>query len=1128
MPMKMLRTLLILLLIAATAAAVEPVERIQEAGFTGGLVAQVGSADLGLRDLGERFHVRLLLRDEAAVEQAAEAIDAAGLQGRFTVAAWDGGRLPFVRRALNALVLAEDRLVSDDEARRVLAPGGLLITPEGAEAMPAPDTIDEWTHYLYDSTGNAVSKDREVGPPKSFRWWAPPLHMRGHNWGNSFLGLVTAGGRAFYLLDEGPYMFSDGQMPDTGITERWSLVARDAFNGALLWKRRLHGYGYPVFEDVGIQPNPEYVWRSPLSLNRRAVVVQGDRAYASLTYRQGPLSILDAATGETLHEVSLDGSVDEIVAEGDLVIVRVRTQIPVPSRIYTDNSYQWQEYRKLRDKGLDHGEARSQLHARMLDILTEQPLERVVAVDANSGKILWSHDAPLVCHQSLTMAEGKVLYHNYQSLVALDAETGEPAWKFPNPVQNRRQLGSRALLGALLVADGKVLWASSACGGGYCLDLQDGDLLWHEARLGTPGGFGFPTGLRVIDGIIYGDSIRSPRRLADGSEAPPPDIGGMLGRGHHIRCFAGKATERFLITPHRGAEFIDLEDDRHMVHDWIRGACGMGNLPANGMLYVSPDPCACYAGAKIIGFHALCADLPEGLVDAPAPDAPSRLHKGPAYSHPVGEVEEAAWRTYRSDARRTGMAAAPVPAEIQVLWTKELADPAPEGYNRTGLLTQSTAAGGRLYIVKKDTYELLSLDAADGTVLWRRSFPGALDGPPTIVGDRLFIGCRSGEVYSLRASDGALAWRFRAAPLDRLSLSGDRVASVWPVFSSVLYHDGLIYAVAGRNSYLDDGLRLYALDPATGGVRHYSTLEGPWPTEEQLGEPVITERDLRSAKDEETKRALQEKVSTQYATGYSMKGGAVDLLVSDGKDLYMAQNKFTAALDRVDLQREGHIGLTPMGGMHMMASDGFLDPTMYHRNYWLYDERWMGKCGGSGTAARGGTVLAVGSDRVYAAKHYQGGWYPQHQPGSGNLLLADAFDTANVRGDKIDAEAHKAKGIRSWGNTSDYMRTDKPLWQTNVPILVRAMLAASDGQGGEIVFSAGVVEGSSSEEWETAARFESQAKLLVHSGADGGLLAEYDLPACPVFDGMSAAAGRLIVPMLNGEVACIGPMGPVE
>ena len=1128
MPMRTIRMLFVLLLIVVTSAAAEPVERIQDAGFTGGLVAQVGSADLGLRDLGERFHVRLLLREEAAVEEAAEAIDAAGLQGQFTVAAWDGGSLPFVGRALNALVLAEEGLVSREEARRALAPRGLLVTPEGAEAMPVPDAIDDWTHYLYDSAGNAVSKDREVGPPKSFRWWAPPLHMRGHNWGNSFLGLVTGGGRAFYLLDEGPYMFSDGQMPDTGIAERWSLVARDAFNGALLWKKPLKGYGYPVFEDVGLQPNQEFVWRSPLSLNRRAAVVQGDRVYASLAYRQGPLSILDAATGETLHEVSLEGSVDELVADGDLVVTRVRTKIPMPSEFFTQKGAMRAEEQKLKQQGLDHHEVRAELHSRMLEILLEQPLERVMAVDGASGQILWSHDAPLVAHQSLALADGRVLYHNYQSLVALDAETGEPAWKFPNPVQNRRRLGSRALLGALLVENGKVLWASSACGGGYCLNLEDGELLWKDWALATPGGFGFPTGLRVIDGIIYGDSVRRPRRLADGSEAPPPDIAGMLGRGHHIRCFAGKATERFLITPHRGAEFIDLEGDQHMVNDWIRGACGMGNLPANGMFYVSPDPCACYAGAKIIGFHALSDDLPQGLAHAPAPEDPSRLQKGPAYSDPVGEVEEAAWRAYRADARRTGMAAAPMSAELQVLWSKELADPAPEGYNRTGHLTQATAAGGRLYIVKKDTYELLSLDAADGTVLWRRSFPGALDGPPTIVGDRLFIGCRSGEVYSLRASDGAPAWRFRAAPLDRLSLSDDRVESVWPVFSSVIYENGLIYAVAGRNSYLDGGVRLYALDPATGAVRHHTTLEGPWPTEEELREPVITERDLRAAKDQKTRNKLQELVSMQYATGYSMKGGAADLLVSDGEDLYMAQNKFTPRLHRVDLKREGHIGLTPMGGIHMMASDGFQDPTMYHRNYWLYDDRWMGKCGGSGTAARGGTMLAVGADRVYAAKHYEGGWYPSHQPGSGNLVLADAFDTPNVRGDRIDREAQQAKGLRNWGNASDYMRTDKPIWQNNVPILVRAMLAAPDGQGGEIVFSAGVVEGKNPEEWERGAEFASQAKLLVHNGADGRLLAEYDLPACPVFDGLSAAEGRLIVPMLNGKVICLGPADAVE
>ena len=192
---------------------------IQEARITGGLVAQVGSQDLALQGLGQHFHVRLLLDDAATADKAQAAIDAAGLTGRFTVSVWDGKRLPFADRVLNALVLAKAGQVGEAEARRVLAPRGLLVTPAGVERMPVPRPSTSWTHYLYDASGNAVSKDQEVASPVSFRWGAAPCHLRSHNHGSSFTGLVTGGGRMFHFLDEGTFLFDQGGLP-----ERWSLV----------------------------------------------------------------------------------------------------------------------------------------------------------------------------------------------------------------------------------------------------------------------------------------------------------------------------------------------------------------------------------------------------------------------------------------------------------------------------------------------------------------------------------------------------------------------------------------------------------------------------------------------------------------------------------------------------------------------------------------------------------------------------------------------------------------------------------------------------------------------------------------------------------------------------------------
>ena len=392
-----------------------------------------------------------------------------------------------------------------------------------------------------------------------------------------------------------------------------------------------------------------------------------------------------------------------------------------------------------------------------------------------------------------------------------------------------------------------------------------------------------------------------------------------------------------------------------------------------------------------------------------------------------------------------------------------------------------------------------------------------MDGPPTIVGERLFVGCRDGHVYCLRATDGGLVWRLLAAPLERLTLSDDRLESVWPVSSSVLFQGGLVYAVAGRNSFLDGGIQIYALDPASGAVRHHRQLDGPWPTKEQLRTPVVTERELKNSEQDPVQQAAVLKaIQSQPATGYDIEGADADLLVADGTDLYMRQVKFTPALDQVPLQRVHRAGFRPMGGLHLMANYGLLDETMFHRSYWLYDEAWPGYSGGSGTAARAGTLLAVGENRVYAAKHYEGGWYPTHKPGSGNRLVCDSPDTKNMPGDQVPKETNRA--LRQYGNAADVLRTAAPLWETPVPIIVRGMLVAPDGQGGELVFSAGVVEGTMKAEWDESTNFRGPGRLLVHDGADGKQLAEYDLPACPVFDGLSAAAGRLILALVSGDL----------
>ena len=165
--------------LAGSVAAADVMEILAQAYTTGGLVAQVGVSDpLLLKDVGERFHVRLIAPDAETAAAALATIAETGLQGQFTVDTAATGQLPFADRVLNALVVLDANGIPAEEKWRTLVPRGLSIERENgtwtATANPVPADIDQWTHFLYDSSGNAVSKDKEVGPPRSFRWWAPP------------------------------------------------------------------------------------------------------------------------------------------------------------------------------------------------------------------------------------------------------------------------------------------------------------------------------------------------------------------------------------------------------------------------------------------------------------------------------------------------------------------------------------------------------------------------------------------------------------------------------------------------------------------------------------------------------------------------------------------------------------------------------------------------------------------------------------------------------------------------------------------------------------------------------------------------------------------------------------------
>ena len=123
-------------------------------------------------------------------------------------------------------------------------------------------------------------------------------------------------------------------------------------------------------------------------------------------------------------------------------------------------------------------------------------------------------------------------------------------------------------------------------------------------------------------------------------------------------------------------------------------------------------------------------------------------------------------------------------------------------------------AGGKVFVAAVDAHTVHAPGCRHGQdALWSYTAGGRVDSPPTIYRGRVLFGSADGWVYCLRAGDGELAWRFRAAPDDRRLMAYEQLESAWPVSGSVLVQGDAVYCVAGRSAFLDGGMRLLRLDP---------------------------------------------------------------------------------------------------------------------------------------------------------------------------------------------------------------------------------------------------------------------------------------------------------------------------
>ena len=1018
---------------ARQTAEEERAKRILRAtGVKGGLVVHLGCDEgrltAGLR-ASESYRVHGLDRDVDEVQRARRYLRSRGLYGPVSVEKWDGEGLPYVDDLVNLIVCEGPLPISPEEAMRVLVPRGVAYFQQDGRwvkrTKPWPRAIDDWTHYLHDSTGNAVAEDSEVGPPRHMHWVGSPLYSRSHEFNSSTSAAVSSHGRLFYIQDEGVIGIPDERFP-----AQWSLIARDAFNGTVLWKRSMGKWGYREWHATGL-------WSTPMTLPRRLVAVE-DRVYVTFGY-QAPLTVLDAATGETIRVCEDTSDTDEIVCAEDTVVLRVR------------------------DIG---GEGKQRRHG-------GSPGELLMGIDGREGEELWRHDAKNVVPLTLAAHAGQVVYHNREEVVCLDLQTGEELWRTPSQAPG----GPRGTHGTLVMYDGVVLYTSGSGLQSYSADT--GELLWTGPRIFSTGA-AQPPDLFVARGLVwpyktnrYSRSFTWEQRAAackglnplSGDVEDSVSVSHLITPGHHYRCYRSKATERYVLLPKRGVEFLDLAGSNHMRHDWLRAPCSYGVLPCNGMLYMAPHQCFCYPGVKLAGFNALT----EGVTDGPGSDGGHRIARGPAWGTKAGDTQAGGedWPTYRHDRRRSGRAGSEVSSQLVRAWDVKVGEE----------ITPPVMADGRLYVAEKDAHTVHCLDSTSGDLLWRFTVAGRVDSPPTIHGELVLFGCADGCVYCLRAADGKLVWRFRAAPGMRRVAAFQQVECAWPVHGSVLLQDGVVYCSAGRSSYLDGGISLYGLDPETGKIIHETVLESERPDiHKESGRP------------------------------FDVEGARSDILVSDGTDIYLYQVRLNPDLTRQETPRITRLGDRKMG-LHLMCTGGFLDTTWCDRMYWSYSRRWPGYYFAN-NGPKVGKILVFDNENTYGAHVFteRARLSPMFRPGKGGVeLFADDNSNEPILKPKHEGR-EKGPG---------YSRANPPKWSSRVPVLIRGMVLAGDN-----LFVAGPPDEVPEDNPLAAFQGELGSRLRVHSKTSGEKLAEYELDEVPVFDGLIAAGHRLYMSTDKGRLVC--------
>lgn len=661
------------------------------------------------------------------------------------------------------LILVED---SSALGKTKISDLGRILVPEGVVVFKTTPSISNDEKELvkgilkikgYEVVYTKPVKPIEWKPCDSLKWRGG---MRAHM-ANGICGPTSGGGKYFYREFLEP---KDGWPDDTT-----QLVARDAFNGRVLWCKQEEvprsywntywsGWNWTLCaDDMGrlfvITKDQKFICLDGATGEQQFVLLEKGARPGKIITHQGKYVLyagttFSAETGKELWKykgpyIALNG---ETMVESDGITLKVRNLADGKELVKT--TLEWRVALSKPDMQLYHlGD--------YIIVADGAPCTRppkVTALNPANGEKLWTH----------TLGGFFALPPQGEKGKAFDGEVGYT------------RMGDKLL--AFFHFQ-------------YFYDKGTAEDPWKEVHF------------TAID-------------LATGKVEPGKEDYGLGNRVMGSACATMKAVALGDYVMYHHNVWRNVKTMERIFPNIVHPACSLPPLTANGMVYNTPGR----KGGPIQGITAICpADIK--FDQTPGGKVFIRYAERPTFNEPTKTTD---WPTFRANNARGNFSDAALGSNLVKVWEAKVGlggNTYGQMYAERCGLTQTVIAYGLAYVTDIWGQRIVSLDITSGKEKWVYHVGSRVDFPPTIYNGLCLIASKDGFVHCLDAKTGQLIYKLLIAPRERLIGGHEKLESMWPTAADVMIDkNGIGYISAGFASNVHGGTREVSFKVDTGEV----------------------------------------------------------------------------------------------------------------------------------------------------------------------------------------------------------------------------------------------------------------------------------------------------------------------